>query len=254
MAPIDPCDVDQSLEEIFRLQLEFKDESTEVFVKSDDKVTYSGAPIYHMLIGGRIPKFHEQSIDENGLKTISNLSIDDLLMSSETWRKDFNLPSFGEILSNTSLTGADLESDDQAAALKQAFINFPNGALQMAIAELFKKCKEKFMVENFPVPHEESENPLKKMMQMQQLMVAIQTRIVLSVEVVEKLWRKTCRERPQTLNHIRAMEVALATRPSYLRLESTRHPDLEMMRSQQCYAKHNSRWKELGLMVLLKPP
>ena len=103
MAPIDPCDVDQSLEEIFQLQIEYKDESTEVFVKSDDKVTYSGAPIYHMIIGGMITKIHEQSIDENGLKTISNLLIDDLLMSSETWRKEFNLQSFGEIISNSSL-------------------------------------------------------------------------------------------------------------------------------------------------------
>jgi hypothetical protein len=211
MPPIDPSDVDVSLEVIYQLLADFKDDASGVFVKDDEKKTYSAEPIYHMIIAGRIPKCHELSIDETGSKTTSNLTPDDLTASSESWRKDFNLPSFGEILPNSSLFGANLESDDQAEAHKQAFLDFPKAALQMAISELFKKCKEKFTVENFPAPHEEADNPFKKMMQMQYVIVAIQTRIVLSVDVVENLWKRTCKERPQNLNQLRTMEVALAT-------------------------------------------
>ncbi len=124
-----------------------------------------------MIIAGRIPKCHELSIDG----TTSNLTADDLIPSSELWRTEFNLPSFCEIVSNSSLFGANLESDDQAAAHKHAFLDFPKAALQMAMSELFKKCKEKFTVENFSAPHEEADEPFKKMMQMQYVIVAIQT-------------------------------------------------------------------------------
>ena len=104
MPSIDPSDVDVSLEVIYQLLADFKDDASGVFVKDDEKKTYSAETIYHMIIAGRIPKCHELSIDETGSKTTSNLTPDDLTASSESWRKDFNLPSFGEILSNTAMT------------------------------------------------------------------------------------------------------------------------------------------------------
>jgi hypothetical protein len=49
MPPIDPCNVNVSLEEIFKLMLEFKDESNGTFVRDDEKMARNGAPIWHMM-------------------------------------------------------------------------------------------------------------------------------------------------------------------------------------------------------------
>ena len=80
--------------------------------------------------------------------------------------------------------------------MKAAFIAFPMAALQQTVLEIHKKAKDKFKMETFPVAHEESENPLKKLMEMQLLLVAIQTRIVLSQEELEKLALEELMKRP----------------------------------------------------------
>ncbi len=63
MPPIDPSNVDVSLEDIYQLLVEFKDDASGLFVKDDEKMTHSAESIYHMIIAGRIPKCHELSID-----------------------------------------------------------------------------------------------------------------------------------------------------------------------------------------------
>ena len=80
--------------------------------------------------------------------------------------------------------------------MKAAFIAFPMAALQQTVLEIHKKAKDKFKMETFPVAHEELENPLKKLMEMQLLLVAIQTRIVLSQEELEKLALEELMKRP----------------------------------------------------------
>ncbi len=57
MPPIDPSDVDQSLEDIHQLLVELKDDSSAVFVKDDEKVTRSAEATCHMIIACRIPKY-----------------------------------------------------------------------------------------------------------------------------------------------------------------------------------------------------
>ena len=73
MAPIDPCNVNESLEEVFKLMMEFKDESNGTFVRDDDKMTRNGASIWHMMTCGKIPKLVDMEVDEFGMKSISNI-------------------------------------------------------------------------------------------------------------------------------------------------------------------------------------
>ena len=209
MAPIDPCNVNDSLEEVFKLVMEFKDESNGTFVKEDEKMTRNGAPIWHMMTCREIPKLVDMEVDEFGMKSISNMSPDQLIISSEHWKTSFNLPSFGVILDNASLFGADLSSSETAAAMKAAFIAFPMAALQQTVSEIHKKAKDKFKMDNFPVAHEESENTLKKLMEMQLLLVAIQTRIVLSQEEIEKLALEELMKRPNNLTALRRLELTM---------------------------------------------
>jgi len=211
MAPIDPCNVNVSLEEVFKLMMEFKDEANGTFVRDDDKMTRNGASIWHMITCGKIPKLVDMEVDEFGMKSISNMTPDQLIISSEQWKTSFNLPSFGVILDDASLFGADLSSSDTAVAMKTAFIAFPMAALQQTISEIHKKAKDKFKMENFPVAHEESENPLKKCMKIQLLMVAIQTRIVLSQEELEKLALEELMIRPNNLGALRRLELTMGT-------------------------------------------
>ncbi len=75
--------------------LEFKDESNGTFVRDDDKTTRNGAPIWHMMTSGRIPKLVDMEVDELGMKSISNMTHDQLVISSEQWRTIYNLPNFG---------------------------------------------------------------------------------------------------------------------------------------------------------------
>ena len=82
MAPMDPCNVNESLEEVFKLMMEFKDESNGTFVRDDEKMTRNGAPIWHMMTCGKIPKLVDMEVDEFGMKSISNMSPDQLIISS----------------------------------------------------------------------------------------------------------------------------------------------------------------------------
>ena len=91
------------LEEIFKLMLEVKDESNGTFVRDDEKITRNGASIWHMMTCGRIPNIVDMEVDETRMKSISSMTHDNLVISSEEWRTKYNLPNFGVILENASL-------------------------------------------------------------------------------------------------------------------------------------------------------
>ena len=67
-------------------------------------------------------KLVDMEVDE--LKSISNMTPDRLVISSEQWRTLYNLPNFGVMLDNASLFGADLSSNDTAVAMKPPSSHF----------------------------------------------------------------------------------------------------------------------------------
>lgn len=73
-------------------------------------------------------------------------------------------------------------------------------------------------MQNIPVPNAEKHNPYGKLIQIQNLAIAIQSRNVISKDKVDKLIRKTCKQRPSDLDQIRQQEIGLRTQTQLLEL------------------------------------
>jgi hypothetical protein len=85
MAPIDPQGADNSLEDCARQLDQFVSAENYFHVKGDDKYTRSVECVVFMITKGRIPTIEEMTSDEYGLRSMSNLDLVDLRMSSRQW-------------------------------------------------------------------------------------------------------------------------------------------------------------------------
>ena len=82
MAPIDPQDADNSLEDCARQLDQFVSAANFFHVKGDDKYTRSAECIIFMIMNGRFPSTHEMTTGEYGLRSMSDIDPVDLKMSS----------------------------------------------------------------------------------------------------------------------------------------------------------------------------
>ncbi len=82
MAPIDPQDADNSLEDCLRQLDQFVSNANNFHVKGDDKYTRSVECIVFMIANGRFPAIHEMTTDEYGLRSMSDIDSADLRKSS----------------------------------------------------------------------------------------------------------------------------------------------------------------------------
>ena len=84
MAPIDPQDADNSLEDCARQLDQFVSTANSIHVKVDDKYTRSVECVIFkfMITQGRIPSMDEMTTDEYGLRSMSDIDPVDLRMSS----------------------------------------------------------------------------------------------------------------------------------------------------------------------------
>ncbi len=106
---------------------------------------------------------------------------------------------------NISLLRADLSGDIQTTKAKQAFNDMPREVLNKLSADVHNIFWEHFLLENFPVPNREKQNPYAKLMQIQNLVIAIQSRNVISKDDIEKLIKRTCsggKQRPGDLHQL----------------------------------------------------
>jgi hypothetical protein len=69
---VDPCDVENSLEDFSRQQHNFLRTANLFHVRGDDKYTRSVQFIVFMITGGRIPSISEMTTDEFGLRSKSD--------------------------------------------------------------------------------------------------------------------------------------------------------------------------------------
>ena len=76
---------------------------------------------------------------------------------------------------------------------------------------------EYFTLEHFPCPNSERNNPFAKLIRMQKLVLTVQTRIVISEDNIDKLVRKTTKQRPSYLDEIRQQEIGLRTQSQLLK-------------------------------------
>jgi hypothetical protein len=85
MAPIDPHEAENSLEDCAQ-QLDQFVRATDIFhVKACDEYTRSVECVVFMITGGRISTINEMTMDEYGLLLMSNIDQVDSRMSSRQW-------------------------------------------------------------------------------------------------------------------------------------------------------------------------
>ncbi len=73
MEPIDPQDVENSLEDCARDQDQFMRAASSFHVKADDKYSRSVECVVFMITGGRIPSIDEMTTNEYGLQSITDI-------------------------------------------------------------------------------------------------------------------------------------------------------------------------------------
>ncbi len=76
-------------------------------VKGDDKYTRSVECVVFMITNGRIPTINEMTTDEYGLRSMSDIDLVDLRVSSRQWELQGLVPS-GKAPDHVSMYGIDL--------------------------------------------------------------------------------------------------------------------------------------------------
>jgi hypothetical protein len=84
--------------------------------------------------------------------------------------------------------------------------------------ELATIVSEHFTLEHFPCPNSEKHHQYAKLIRIQNLVVSVQARIVISEDEIQKLVRKTTKQRPSDLDEIRQQEIGLRTQTQLLEL------------------------------------
>jgi hypothetical protein len=135
MAPIDPEDADNPLGDCARHLDQFVSVANYFHVKGDDKYTRSVECIIFMITNGRIPTIDEMTTDEFGLRSMSDIDLVDLQMSSRQWELQGLVPS-GTVtsLDHVSMYGTDLSGDANTENLYRMFVtsrrkSLPKGCL-----------------------------------------------------------------------------------------------------------------------------
>ncbi len=113
MEPIDPKDVENSLEDFTLHQDQFVRTANSFHMRADDKYTRSAEVFVYMITGGRIPTIDEMTTDEYGLQSIKDIDPIDLRMSSRQSEKQGLMPS-GKTLDHVSMYGTDLSGEENA--------------------------------------------------------------------------------------------------------------------------------------------
>jgi hypothetical protein len=83
MQQIDPCDVENSSEDMARQQDKSLRTANSFHEKNDDKYTMSLQSLVFLNTGGRIPLIREMTTDEFGLRSVQDIDLRDLRMSSK---------------------------------------------------------------------------------------------------------------------------------------------------------------------------
>ena len=92
----------------------------------------------------------------------------------------------GKNLGNVSLHREDLSENIQATKAKQAFLDMPREVLNKFTEDVYNVVSKYFAVQKFLVPNAEKQNPYAKLMQIQNVAIAIHTRNVISKDEVDQ--------------------------------------------------------------------
>ncbi len=208
MAPIDPHEADNSLEDCARQLDQFVGNTNKFHVKCDDKYTRSVECIVFMITNGRFPATHEMTTDEYGLRSMSDIDPADLRMSSRQW-ESLGLVSSGKALDHVSMYGTDLSDENHAENMYQMFVNLPAEVITQGVSMIHAEFTKFFRAEYFNGKSTKQGGSLALMRGIQQCFVHIQNRCVRATDELSRLVIETASHRPATLKDFRTQELAL---------------------------------------------
>jgi hypothetical protein len=146
MAPIDPQDSDNSLEDCARQLNQFVSTTISFHVKGDDKYTRSVECVIFMITNGRFPSTHEMTADEYGLRSMSDIDPVDLRMSPRKWKLQGLVPS-GKALDHVPIYGTDLSDEENAENMYQMFVNLPAEVVTQGVSMIHAEFSKFFRAE-----------------------------------------------------------------------------------------------------------
>jgi hypothetical protein len=210
MAPIDPQDADNSLEDCARRLDQFVVTANSFHVKGDDKYTRSVECIVFKNKNGRFPAIHEITTDEYGLRSMSDIDPVDLKMSSRQWELQ-GLVSSGKALDHVSMYGTDLSDEENAENMYQMFVNLPAEVtvITQGVSMIHAEFSKFFRAEYFNDESTKQGGSLALMRGIQQCFIDTQNRCVRATDELSRLVIETASHRPATLKDFRTQELAL---------------------------------------------
>jgi hypothetical protein len=157
MAPIDPQDADNFLEDCARQLDQFVSNANSFHVKGDDKYTSSVECIIFMVTNGRFPSNDEMNTDEYGLLSMSD--IDPVDLSSRRWELHGLMPS-GKALDHVSMYGTDLSDEENAENMSQMFVNLPAEVITQGVSMIHVEFVKFFRAEYISMANQLNEADL----------------------------------------------------------------------------------------------
>jgi hypothetical protein len=148
MAPIDPEDADNSLEDCARQLDKFVITANSFHVIGDDKYTRSVECVVFMITNKKIPSIDEMTTDEFGLRSMSDIDLVDLRMSSRPWELQGLVPS-GKALDHVSMYGTDLSGDANTENMYRMFVNLPAEVITQGMSMIHVEFSKFFRAEYF---------------------------------------------------------------------------------------------------------
>ncbi len=105
-----------------------------------------------MITGGRIPSIRETSADEFGLRSMVDIDMRDLRMSSKMWENEdsclVDVP-MGKFIEHTSMHGTDPSDDENAESLMKMFVNLPVEVITQGVSMKQEELSKFFNADYF---------------------------------------------------------------------------------------------------------
>jgi hypothetical protein len=137
----------------------FCDAANYFHVKGDDKYTRSAEGVVFMITNGRIPTIDEMTTDEYGLRSMSDIEIVDLRMSSRQWEFQGLVPS-GKALDHESMYGTDLSEEENTENMYRMFVKLLAEVITQGMSMRHGEFSKFFRTEYFNGESNKQSGPL----------------------------------------------------------------------------------------------
>jgi hypothetical protein len=158
---IDPCNAENSLEDMAQQQDIFFSTANSFHVKGDDKYNRSVQCIVFMITGGRISSIREITTYKFGLRSKEYIDPVDLRMSCKMWEKRGLVQiMMGKFIEHTQY----MELIEYEESMMMMFVNFPAKVITQGVLKSDEEFFKFFYAEYFEEIPEEKHSPSAALM------------------------------------------------------------------------------------------